>query len=168
MGDEATLTPRHDSVALLSILGASDAEIAEVLGLAPSTVRGIVGSPLFQTLANKARQSILARAGATDAVAFINSETMKSLEKIVTLRDSAYDERVQLRASQDIADRNPATARVTKGRSERGQQVPENVMRYIEALVASRTIDAVATPIAEPRVIKLETLDEALASVSVD
>lgn len=46
-----------------------------------------------------------------EAVARIRQESLKSVDRIVTLRDGAESEQVQLSAARDLLDRNPHTAK---------------------------------------------------------
>jgi DNA-binding CsgD family transcriptional regulator len=164
------LSPRHDSVALLALLGVAPDEIANALGLDERQVRVLVTSPLFRQLAESGRAALLAQAGAADATALIDTETLPSLRKIVKLRDEAYDERIQLRASQDLLDRNPATARISKGRSLREVRVSEQVASYVETLTGMRGNIALPTVIeGESRpVVVAERLEDVMLVAESD
>jgi len=108
-----SLNERHKLVALMTIGGATNVEIAEALDFHPTRVAAIRNSPLFQALVEKHRRELQARTvgGVVDKIL---GEGLASVEALVRLRDSAENESVQRSAASDLLDRNPQVARITR------------------------------------------------------
>lgn len=146
------LTPRHVDIALLWLIGATDDEIAEQAGVSPGTVRALTASPAFQVLAERVRQRQQADA--------VNRAVTKLTDSLPTAADALALASVgNWKAASNLLDRHPSTARVTRGRTGGASQLSTPVRAYIKDQTQ-------ALPANAPSAIAVETLDQAIDSVS--
>lgn len=91
--------PWHRMAAYMLLSGHTNKEIAAAAGVGPGTVSQLRAQRWFQellaTLANDAGDAVLG---------LLEAEAVASLEKIVSLRDGAEDERIQLTAATTLIE----------------------------------------------------------------
>lgn len=91
--------PWHRMAAYLIVAGISNKDIAEAAGVTTQSVSTLKAQTWFQellaTLSNKQGNA---------ALAFVQGEALASVEKLVSLRDSAENENVQLNAAKTLLE----------------------------------------------------------------
>jgi hypothetical protein len=173
-GPPDRMSPRHRLIAMLVAAGRPHVEIAETVGLHPSRIATIAGSPLFQALVREFQSDMVARI--SDVTARLHAEAGPTLAKLLSLRDGAAKEETQLAAANSLADRIPALSRKTQ-EGERTLRVllSADVEPLVEAIALSRGLPAGPGPASRqlksangtngsaPRVIAAPPIDELLA-----
>jgi transposase len=96
------LKTQHREVARLKFEGYQPSEISERLGMSLQTVYGIQSDPLFKQ--ELARLNDKADEEVVNVRRRLSEMSVKAVEKLDTLLDSG-DDRIVLRASQDVLDR---------------------------------------------------------------
>lgn len=168
----AHLNEKHRLIAYMKLGGASREEIALALGYAPTYVSAVTESPLFKALLDQLRAELKHRTvGAV--VDRIIAEGPKSVETLVTLRDTATSEQVQLTAARDLLDRNPETAKVSREdrRTETRIIVDARALQRLTGVLGEDAGEPVALPEATlavptpPPPAAFQSLDEAVAEL---
>lgn len=162
------LTERHRLIAYAVIAGKTNVEIARALGYHINRIYAIRQSPLFRALVEQLRKELQAGTIGT-VIDRIMNEAGPSVDAIVQLRDSAESESVKLAAAQDLLNRNPSTAKISRTEEDRTVRVlfDSNDMRRMAAVIAEDegrdAIPAVATVVPDSP-LRPRTLDEVLAA----
>jgi hypothetical protein len=136
-GPPDRMSPKHRLIAMLAAAGRPHAEIAEAVGLHPTRISTIAGSPLFQALVREFQADLLARVA--DVTTRLHAEAGATLSKLVSLRDTAQKEETQLSAANSLADRIPALSRkATEGERTLRVLLSADVEPLLEAIALSR------------------------------
>lgn len=93
--------PQHRMMLWLRLEGYNNKEIAGITGYTPQTVANVCKQPWFL----EAFSRISTEMGKDAVENFLTGEMVPTLQKLVSLRDSAQSEAVQLAASNAILDR---------------------------------------------------------------
>lgn len=150
----AKLHDKHRLIAYMKLGGASREQIATQLGYEPTYVSAITESPLFKALLDQLRGEL--RHQTVGAVVDrIIAEGPKSIETLVTLRDNAHSEQVQMAAARDLLDRNPETAKVSR----------EDRRTETRIIVDARALARLTGVLAEDADIALESVDAELVAL---
>jgi transcriptional regulator with XRE-family HTH domain len=99
-----SLNPKQKLIAELLAVGMSSAQAAKEAGVSRSYVEILQRGSLFELEIDAARERLM-RKKLKKFASMIVDELEPSLEKIRTLRDTADDERVQLRAAESIIEK---------------------------------------------------------------
>jgi hypothetical protein len=136
-GPPDRMSPKHRLIAMLVAAGQSNVEIAETVGLHPSRIATIAGSPLFQALVREFQSDMVARI--SDVTARLHAEAGPTLAKLLALRDGAQKEETQLAAANSLADRIPALSRkALEGERTLRVLLSADVEPLVEAIALSR------------------------------
>jgi hypothetical protein len=140
-GPPDRMSPKHRLIAMLVAAGQSNVEIAETVGLHPSRIATIAGSPLFQALVREFQSDMVARI--SDVTARLHAEAGPTLAKLLSLRDGAAKEETQLAAANSLADRIPALSRkALEGERTLRVLLSADVEPLVEAIALSRGLPA--------------------------
>ena len=127
--------PWHRMVAYMLLSGNSVKEIAIAADVTPSTISQLRANRWFQQLLTK-----LSRSEGDQVLGLIKSEAVASVEKLVSLRDRADSDRVQLSAAQTLLEQavgRPVQKNVVAKSDRTGltpQEEYEILMQELEAL----------------------------------
>lgn len=172
-GPPDKLTEKHRLIAYMVIAGKTNIEIGRTLGYHPTRISIIRQSPLFQALTAQLQKE-LQRSTVGDIVDRIMREAGPSVDTIVELRDAAESENVRLAAAQDLLNRNPQTAKISRTEEDRTVRVvlDGDAMRRMASVIAedegrADAIPAIATAVSDSP-LRPRTLDEALAALDDD
>lgn len=109
---------RHHRLAALAACGKSNIDIAREIGWTPQYVSKLLLLPSIRALVQQYHHDFFQEA-AQSLKEEISLEGHASLEVVKELRDGAANEGVRLKAAQDLLDRNPASAAVSKREEDR-------------------------------------------------
>lgn len=94
-------TNRHRLICFLAAEGHSTKEISEKIGMTPMSVSNILRQPW----ARERVQTEIRLAGQDEIRSILEAQVKPSLERLVTLRDTAESEQVQKAAADSLLDR---------------------------------------------------------------
>ena len=167
-----SLSERHRYIAWLELGGAGNNEIAQALGLTPSWVSTVRGSPLYRALLDEMRTRVT-DVSIEEVKARLMGEAMASVGTLIEIRDNA-DASNRRMAAGDLLDRTPGLSKIHKTENDDVLRIvlESDAVREIQNAIdedegrdpRQRAIPAVAVSV--PQEIQPRTIDDFIAAES--